>query len=171
MACVDFNDLDPPDQDTAELLNRMILEMAGLLAFLEHSEFHVVHAWEAVGENVLRRRGRTGSAVEGVDSYVREMRVSTAIGSTDCCANHPDGSFSPGTSDSMVAFGRRLYDPTPDIRAEGPEGPTRVDSRHSLKLLRAAPQGQVPTQNRHSRSMARTSAIRSQSGRPIAAIS
>lgn len=33
MACVDFNDLDPPDQDTAKWLNRMILGIAGSIAF------------------------------------------------------------------------------------------------------------------------------------------
>lgn len=59
MATVDFNDLDSPDQDTAEPLNRMILELAASLAFLERSEFNVVHAWEAFGEHRMRSgRGR-----------------------------------------------------------------------------------------------------------------
>lgn len=74
MACVDFNDLDPPDQDTAEPLNRMILAMAGSLAFLEGSEYHVVHAWEAIGGDFMRSGG-TGVDHEEVDSYIREVRL------------------------------------------------------------------------------------------------
>lgn len=70
MACVDFNELDPSGQDTAEPLNRMILEMAGSLASQERSEFHIAHAWEATGENALRR---TGADQEEVDAYVREV--------------------------------------------------------------------------------------------------
>jgi nucleotide-binding universal stress UspA family protein len=74
LAAVDFNDLDPPDQDTAEPQNRMILELAGSLAFLERSEYHVVHAWQATGEHLIRS-GRTGIAIEEVDSYVSEVRL------------------------------------------------------------------------------------------------
>ncbi|MCH7817760.1 MAG: universal stress protein [Proteobacteria bacterium] len=70
MACVDFDDLDPPDQDTAEPLNREILELAASLAFIECSEFHVVHTWEAICESALRS-GSTRTAIEEVDSYVR----------------------------------------------------------------------------------------------------
>jgi len=72
MACVDFNDLDPPGQDTAEPLNRMILELGESLAFLEHAEFHVAHAWEAIGEHVMRNE-RAGFDNEEVDSYVRDV--------------------------------------------------------------------------------------------------
>lgn len=72
MACVDFNELDASGQDTAEPLNRMILEMAGSLALHEGSEFHIAHAWEATGENVLRR-SRTSADEEEVDAYVREV--------------------------------------------------------------------------------------------------
>ncbi|MCP3978988.1 MAG: universal stress protein [bacterium] len=72
MACVDFNDLDPPGQDTAEPLNRMILELAGSLAVLERAEFHVAHAWEAIGEHVMRNE-RAGFDEEEVDSYVGEV--------------------------------------------------------------------------------------------------
>ena len=73
MACVDFNDLDPPDQDTAEPLNRMILELAGSLAILEGAEFHVAHAWKAIGERIMRT-SRSGFDKEEVDSYVDEVR-------------------------------------------------------------------------------------------------
>lgn len=71
LAAVDFNDLDPPDQDTAEPLNRMILELAGSIALIERSEFHVVHAWEAFGE----RHMRTVLDEEKVVSYVGEVRL------------------------------------------------------------------------------------------------
>ena len=74
MACVDDNDLDLPDQDTADDLNRTILEMAASLSSLERSELHVVHAWEAVGEDAMLY-GRSGIAKEEVDSYVNEVRL------------------------------------------------------------------------------------------------
>jgi nucleotide-binding universal stress UspA family protein len=74
MACVDFNDFDPSGEDRAEPLNRMILEMAGSLALLERSEFHVVHACEAIGEP-LRSIRLTGINDEVVDSYVNEVRL------------------------------------------------------------------------------------------------
>lgn len=70
LAAVDFNNLEPPDQDTAEPLNRMILELAGSRAFLGCSEFHVVHAWEAIGEYLMRSGPK-----EEVKSYVSEVRL------------------------------------------------------------------------------------------------
>ena len=70
MACVDFNDLDPSDQ--AEPLNRMILELAGTLAFLERAELHVAHAWEAIGEHVMRSELHAFGKEEA-DSYVGEV--------------------------------------------------------------------------------------------------
>lgn len=73
-AAVDFNELDAPDDDTADPLNRMILEMAGSLALLQRSELHIVHAWEAPGETVLRS-GRTGLDDDDVDSYVEEVQL------------------------------------------------------------------------------------------------
>jgi nucleotide-binding universal stress UspA family protein len=77
MACVDFSDLDPPGQDTAEPLNRMILELAGSLALLEHAEFHVAHAWDALGEHFMSERA--GFDKKELDSYVGEV-----------CAKHRD---------------------------------------------------------------------------------
>jgi nucleotide-binding universal stress UspA family protein len=73
LAAVDFNDLDPPGEDTSEPLNQMILELAGSLAFLERSEFHVVHVWSAPAEDVLGSE-RTGLPADEVDAYVQEMR-------------------------------------------------------------------------------------------------
>lgn len=74
MAAVDFNELDPTDRDSTEPLNRKILEMAGSLAFHEHSELHVVHAWYPIGERVLRG-ARAGMTKEEVDSYVKDIRM------------------------------------------------------------------------------------------------
>ena len=73
MACVDFNEFDPPDQDTSEPLNRMILELGGALAFTERAEFHVAHAWEAIGEHLMRGE-RDGFDDDEVDSYLAEVR-------------------------------------------------------------------------------------------------
>ncbi len=54
MACVDSNEIDSPELHTTEPLNRLILELAGSLALQEHSEFHIVHAWEAFSEDIYR---------------------------------------------------------------------------------------------------------------------
>ena len=74
LAAVDFNDHDPPDQDTAEPLNRMILELAGSLAYVGRSEFHVVHAWKAIGDYLIRST-HTGIVKKEVDSYVGDVRL------------------------------------------------------------------------------------------------
>lgn len=72
LAAVDFDDLDAQEQDSAEPLNRVILELAGSLAYLERSEFHVVHAWGAIGEDLMRS-ARTGIDKKDADSYVDEV--------------------------------------------------------------------------------------------------
>ena len=73
MAAVDFNELDPSDGDSAEPLNRMILEMSGSLAHREQSEHHVVHAWKALGEYFMTS-GRAGLNEEEVMSYLNEVQ-------------------------------------------------------------------------------------------------
>ncbi len=75
MACVDFNDLDPPKQDASRWLNRMVLEMAGSTAFHERGQLDVVHVWHAIGEDFMRTRGRSGAVMDEVDSYVEEVRL------------------------------------------------------------------------------------------------
>lgn len=72
MACVDFNEFEPSDQDTSGPLNRIILEMAGSLAYSERSEFHIVHAWEAIAESVMSS-GRTGLEAIEVESYLNDV--------------------------------------------------------------------------------------------------
>lgn len=74
MAAVDSSELDPTDRDPTEPLNRKILELAGSLAFLEHSEFHVVHAWFPIGEGLLRS-ARAGMTTDEVDPYVKNFRM------------------------------------------------------------------------------------------------
>ena len=72
MACVDLNDLDLSAEDTAEPLNRMILEMAGSLALNEGTELHVVHVSQAFGETLLRgTRARVDDGT--VDAFVDEV--------------------------------------------------------------------------------------------------
>jgi len=74
MACVDFNVLDSIDSETTEALNRLILELAGSLAFLERSDFHVVHVWNAMAEDLMKSL-RTGIGVEEADAYLKEVRL------------------------------------------------------------------------------------------------
>ena len=74
MACVDFNEFVPSGQDTAEPLNRMILEMAGSLAYLERSDLYIVHAWEAIGEHVLGN-SYTGIDEEETNPYVNAVHL------------------------------------------------------------------------------------------------
>ncbi|ALP51683.1 hypothetical protein Tel_00190 [Candidatus Tenderia electrophaga] len=62
------------DQDTSEHLNRQILELATTLAIAELAELHIVHVWDAFGEQLLRH-GRGQVAPESVNAYVeREHR-------------------------------------------------------------------------------------------------
>lgn len=73
IAAVDFNEDDPPDQDTKEPFNQKILELAGSLAVLENSELHVAHAWDAIGEEFLASK-RTGLTPSTVKEYVEGIR-------------------------------------------------------------------------------------------------
>jgi nucleotide-binding universal stress UspA family protein len=40
--------------ESRHALNRQIIEMASCLAVSEFAELHIVHAWEAIGESVMR---------------------------------------------------------------------------------------------------------------------
>jgi len=54
LAPVDVDDFYPPEElTTRHLLNVQVLEMAGSLAILESADLHVVHVWDAIGENLL----------------------------------------------------------------------------------------------------------------------
>ena len=63
-------DIDPEGAEGYEgALNRQILEMASGIALADLSEMHIVHAWEAFGENALRR-SRDRFTDEEVDNYL-----------------------------------------------------------------------------------------------------
>lgn len=48
--------------DTHDTLNKLILELASSLSAREGADLHIVHAWEVVGESLLRQRGGTYAA-------------------------------------------------------------------------------------------------------------
>jgi len=55
LAAVDVDDSYPPaEQEVRNNMNRQILQMAASLALAEFAELHVVHAWDAAGESVMR---------------------------------------------------------------------------------------------------------------------
>ncbi len=57
LAAVDVDDSYLPEElNTRHLLNLQVLEMAGSLALSEFAKLHVIHAWEILGEDALRRR-------------------------------------------------------------------------------------------------------------------
>lgn len=53
LAAVDFDPAEP--QKAANALNRTILELAAALSVSDFAELHVVHAWDAPAEDVIRR--------------------------------------------------------------------------------------------------------------------
>lgn len=57
LAALDFNPLIPEDMGFAQALNREILELAGLLALSDKASLHLVHAWEAYAETLMRFTG------------------------------------------------------------------------------------------------------------------
>lgn len=55
LAAVDVGDEHPPvELESRHALNRQIIEMTSCLAVSEFAELHIVHAWEAIGESVMR---------------------------------------------------------------------------------------------------------------------
>ena len=75
LAAVDIDDFHTSKElDTIiHPLNRQILKMASSLALSEFAELHIVHAWEAIGEGLMR-----GAFVQcpehEIVSYVEEVR-------------------------------------------------------------------------------------------------
>jgi len=73
VAAVDVGDGYPADEgEGRRALNRQIMEMATSLALSEFAELHVVHAWEAIGEGVMRS-GLLGTDEESVKAYVKAV--------------------------------------------------------------------------------------------------
>ncbi len=61
------------DSESGNALSRDIIDSAHGLALANHSELHIVHAWQALGEGVLRS-GRSHISNEDVDQYVAEEK-------------------------------------------------------------------------------------------------
>ncbi len=74
LAAVDVDDACPLEELTArQALNRQTLEMAASLAFVEGAELHVAHAWEAMGESVMRSAA-IRMPEEKVIAYIEQVR-------------------------------------------------------------------------------------------------
>ncbi len=75
LAAVDIGELDlPAEMQSQRAVNRQILEMASSLALSDFAELHVVHAWEAIGESLLRHGVLTSEPEEQVRTYVQQVR-------------------------------------------------------------------------------------------------
>jgi nucleotide-binding universal stress UspA family protein len=74
LAAVDVDDGYPPAElESRRVVNQQILDMACSLALSEFAELHIVHVWEAFGENTMRgvfmRRTE-----EEIAAYVERLR-------------------------------------------------------------------------------------------------
>jgi nucleotide-binding universal stress UspA family protein len=75
LAAVDIGELDlPPEVESQRAVNRQILEMGSSLALSDFAELHIVHAWEAIGESLLRHGVLASEPEEQVRTYVEQMR-------------------------------------------------------------------------------------------------
>ena len=73
LAAVDVDDSYPAKElKTRQALNEMVMELASSLAMSEFAEFHVVHAWEAVGEGALRHGAFMQRPENEVNAYVEQ---------------------------------------------------------------------------------------------------
>ncbi len=74
LAAVDVeDDYLPTELQTRRALNGLVMELAGSLAVSEFAELHVVHAWEAFGEDALRHSGFMSRPEAEVDAYVEQV--------------------------------------------------------------------------------------------------
>lgn len=74
LAAVDVEDDYPrAELQTRRVLNELVMELACSLAVSEFAELHVVHAWEAFGENTLRHSGFMSRPEAEVDAYVGQV--------------------------------------------------------------------------------------------------
>ena len=75
LAAVDIaDDYQPEELNTRHLLNLQVLEMASSLVSFKFAKLHIVNAWEAIGESILRSAS-TGSQEEDIAAYVEEVRL------------------------------------------------------------------------------------------------
>jgi len=80
LAAVDVSDAYPSQElKSRDALNRQILEMASSLALADFAELHVVHAWEAIGEDTMRGAFMKMSEKQVV-AYVKQTRLQHATG-------------------------------------------------------------------------------------------
>jgi nucleotide-binding universal stress UspA family protein len=75
LAAVDIGELDlPAEVEAQRAANRQILEMASSLALSDFAELHIVHAWEAMGESLMRHGVLVSEPEEQVRAYVQQVR-------------------------------------------------------------------------------------------------
>jgi len=80
LAAVDVEDGYPPAElDVRRAMNREILELASAMALSEFAELHIAHAWEAIGEGVLRG-AFLNTPEDKVAAYVDGARQQHAAG-------------------------------------------------------------------------------------------
>lgn len=74
LAAVDVSDYYPPAElNTRHQLNLRIMEMASSLAQSEFAELHVVHVWDAIGENLVNEMFNDAPEAK-VDTYVNQVK-------------------------------------------------------------------------------------------------
>ena len=61
-------------------MNRQILEMASSLAISDFAELHVVHAWDAIGEGIMRGGVFMSEPEERVRTSVEQIRLRHKVG-------------------------------------------------------------------------------------------
>lgn len=74
LAAVDIDDADPVEgRGSQDEINQQIIELASSLALPNLAELHVVHAWEAVGE-IMMRTSIQNPSEEEILAYVQGVR-------------------------------------------------------------------------------------------------
>ncbi len=73
LAAVDIDYKGATHRQTKYVLNRQVLELAVSLALFELAELHVVHVWQAYGEDILRS-GRSPFPQKDTDVYVEDEK-------------------------------------------------------------------------------------------------
>jgi nucleotide-binding universal stress UspA family protein len=75
LAAVDVDDSYPTKElKTRQALNEMTIELACSLALSEFADLHVVHAWEAIGEGIMRHGIFMKQPENEVNAYVNQIR-------------------------------------------------------------------------------------------------
>lgn len=81
LAAVDVGEVDlPAEVESQRAVNRQILEMASSLAVSDFAELHVVHAWDAIGESIMRGGAFMSAPEEQVRTYVEQIRLRHEVG-------------------------------------------------------------------------------------------